>query len=179
VRLWGLLNRKKIVRIAISLILSVLCFIFPDFAMESVVLLLVLFVCIYEVVLTIGHLNDSDWNFTKERPRVSVCIVLWVMASVILVKHDALFVISSMIIGIVLLTLAYQNLINFKIYNNKFFERFRYSFEGIVTLILGGYILIVPEIGNSWYMYSCGFLLLIDAIFEVLKAFRDRNKRGK
>lgn len=174
-RIWGLINRKRVVRISISLILSILCFLFPDFAMETVVFLLILFICIYEVVITIKHLRESNWNFTKERPRVSISIVLWVMASVILVKHDALFVISSMVIGIVLLTLAYQNLINFNIYSNKYFERFRYSFEGIVTLILGGYILIVPEVGNSWYMYSCAFLLLIDTIFEVLKALRDRS----
>lgn len=176
-RVWGLINRKRLVRIALSLVLSILCFSFPDFAMESVVFILVVFVCIYEVVLTARHLKESNWNFTKERPRVSVCIVLWVMVSALLVKRGSLFVISSMVIGIILLTLAYQNLINFKIYNDKYFERFRYSFEGIVTLLLGSYILLVPDIGNSWYMYSCGFLLLIDTIFELLKAIRDSRKK--
>lgn len=175
-RLWGLVNRKRIVRIALSLVLSILCFLFPDFAMESVIALLVMVLCIYEVILTIRHLRESQWNFKKERPRVSICIVLWVLSSVILIKHDALFVISSIVVGIILLTLAYQSLINFRIYNDSYFERFRYSFEGIVTFILGGYILVVPEIGNSWYMYSCGFLLFIDTIFEILKAFRVRRK---
>ncbi|MDC7295102.1 DUF2974 domain-containing protein [Butyrivibrio sp. DSM 10294] len=178
-RIWGLVNRKKVVRIAVSLVLSTLCFLFPDFAMESVISFLLVALCIYEVVLTIRHLKESEWNFKKERPRVSICIVLWVGACAVLVKHDALFVISSMVVGIVLLTLAYQNVINFRIYNDKYFERFRYSFEGIVTLILGGYILVVPEIGNSWYMYSCGFLLLIDSIFEILKVFRDRGKQSR
>ena len=175
-RIWGLVNRKRLIRIALSLVLSILCFTFPDFAMESVVFFLIMFVCVYEVILTIRHLNESEWNFNKERPRVSICIVLWVVASVIVVKPGSLFVVSSIVIGIILLTLAYQNLINFKIYNDKYFERFRYSFEGIVTLILGGYILVMPEIGNSWYMYSCGFLLLIDTIFEVLRAVRDGLK---
>lgn len=176
-RIWGLINRKRFVRIAITLVLSILCFSFPDFAMESVVFLLIVFVCIYEVVLTARHLKESGWNFNKERPRVSICIVLWVMVSALLVKSGSLFVISSMVIGIILLTLAYQNLINFKIYNDKYFERFRYSFEGIVTLLLGSYIMVVPDVGNSWYMYSCGFLLLIDTIFELLKAIRDSRKR--
>ncbi len=176
VRLWGLINRKQFVRIVLSILLSVLCFTFPDFAMESVVFLVLVIACIYEVILTFRHLRESEWNFTKERTRVLLCIVLIVITSAVIVKRDALFVVSSMIVGCVLLALAYQNVINFRIYNNKFFERFRYTFEGIVCLLLGVYILNVPEVANSWYMLSCGFLLMIDAIFETLKMIRDRNK---
>ena len=175
VRLWGLINRKQLIRIALSLLLSALCFAFPDFAMESVVFLALLIVCIYEVVLTIKHLRDSGLEFRKERPRVMLCIILLVLTSAILIKPEALFVISSMIIGIVFLSLAYQNVINFKLYT-KAFDRFRSSFEGIVTVFLGGYILVTPDIENSWYMLSCGMLLLIDAIFEILKMIRDRHK---
>ena len=177
IRFWGLINRKQIVRLAITLLLCILCFAFPDFAMESVVFLILLALCIYESVLTIKYLRESGWNFKKERPRVSLCIVLCVLASAILVKEGALYVISSMLLGVAFMSLAYQNLINFRIYNHKIFERFRYSFEGIVTLLLGAYILVVPDIENSWYMLSCGTLLLIDAIFETLKMFRDRKKR--
>ena len=177
VRLWGLINRKQILRIGLSLLLCALCFGFPDFAMESVVFSLLLFICIYEVVLTVKYLRNSGWNFKKERPRVIMCIVLWVLSSAVVVKDGALFIVSSMLLGVAFLTLAYQNLINFRIYNNKVFERFRYSFEGIVTLILGAYILVTPDIENSWYMLSCGYLLLIDAIFETLKMLRDRRKK--
>ncbi len=177
VRAWGLINRRESLRVAITLILSALCFAFPDFAMESVVFVVLVFACIYEVVLTIRHLKDSEWDFKKERPRVMLCIVLCVLTSAVLVKEGALFVISSMLIGVLLLSLAYQNIINFRIYNSKFFERFRYSFEGIVTLLLGGYILMTPDIENSWYMLSCGALLLIDSIFEILKILRDRKRR--
>ena len=92
-------------------------------------------------------------------------------------KEGALYVISSMLLGVAFLALAYQNLINFRIFNKKLFDRFRYSFEGIVTLLLGSYILVVPDIENSWYMLSCGSLLLIDAIFETLKMLRDRKKK--
>ncbi len=173
VRIWGLINRKQLVRIGLTLVLSVLCFAFPDFAMESVVFLGLVILCVYELILTIKHLRDSGLEFRKERPRVMLCIVLFVITSAVLVKDGALFVVSSMIIGVVLLSLAYQNVINFRINNTKVFERFRYSFEGIVCLILGGYILMIPEIANSWYMLSCGTLLLIDAIFEVLEMIRD------
>jgi hypothetical protein len=174
VRIWGLINRKQLIRIALTLILSALCFAFPDFAMESVVLFALSILCIYEVVLTIKHLRDSGLEFRKERPRVMMCIILWVLTSAVLVKDGALFIISSMLIGVVLLSLAYQNIINFRLYN-KLFERFRYSFEGIITLLLGGYILMAPEVANSWYMLSCGTLLLVDAIFEILKMIRDRH----
>ncbi|WP_022769523.1 MULTISPECIES: Mbeg1-like protein [unclassified Butyrivibrio] len=175
VRIWGLINRKQLIRIGLSLFLSALCFAFPDFAMESVVFLALLIVCVYEVVLTIKHLRDSGLEFRKERPRVIMCIILLVLTSAIMIKPDALFVISSMIIGVVLLTLAYQNVINFR-NQTKVFDRFRSSFEGIVTVFLGGYILVTPDIENSWYMLSCGMLLLVDAIFEILKMLRDRHK---
>lgn len=177
VRAWGLINRKESVRIGLTLLLSILSFAFPDFAMESVVFAVLVFTCIYEVVLTIRHLKSSEWDFKKERPRVMLCIVLWVLTSAVLVKEGALFVVSSMILGVLLLSLAYQNIINFRIYNTKIFERFRYSFEGIVTFLLGTYILIMPDIENSWYMLSCGTLLLIDSIFEILKLLRDRKKK--
>lgn len=175
-RLWGLINRKESIRIALSLILCMLCFIFPDFALQTVVYVLLVFICIYEVVLTIRHLRDSGQDFRKERPRVMLCIVLWVISSAVIVKEGALFVVSTIILGIFFLALAYQNIINFRIFRNKFFERFRYSFEGIVTFFLGAYILIVPDIEDRWYMLSCGYLLLIDAIFETLKLLRDRRK---
>ena len=175
VRLWGLINRKQLVRIGLSLFLSVLCFAFPNFAMESVVFLVLLIACVYQAVLTLKHLRDSGFEFRKERPRVMLCIILIVLTSAILIKPDALFVISSMIIGVLFLCLAYQNIINFK-NQTKVFDRFRSSFEGIVTVFLGGYILITPDIENSWYMLSCGMLLLIDSIFEILKILRDRHK---
>ncbi len=175
VRIWGLINRRESVRIGGTLLLSALCFAFPDFAMESVVFIILLFICIYELVLTVRHLRDSGWEFKKERPRVMLCLVLMVMTSAILVKESALFVISSMILGFLFLVLFYQNIINFKLNNDKVFERFRYSFEGIITFLLGGYILVVPDIENSWYMLSCGSLLMVDAIFEVLKLLRDRS----
>ena len=179
VRIWGFINRKELIRIGLTFALSVLCFAFPDFAMESVVFLVLVIACVYESVLTIKHLRDSGLDFRKERPRVGMCIVLMVITSAIMIKDGALFVVSSMLVGVLLLSLAYQNVINFKINNTKVFERFRYSFEGIVTLLLGVYILIVPEIGNNWYMLSCGTLLLIDTIFETLKVFRDMAYKKK
>ena len=175
VRIWGLINRKELVRIGLTLVMAVLCFAFPNFAMESVVFLVLLIVCIYELVLTIKHLRDSGLDFKKERPRVSLCIILMVLTSAIIIKEGALFVISSMLIGVLFLSLTYQNIINFKLYSDKIFERFRYSFEGIVTGLLGVYLLVVPEIENHWYMLSCGTLLLIDTIFEVLKVLRDKT----
>ena len=178
-RLWGFVSRKKAIRIGLSLLLTVLCFAFPDFAMESVVFAGLLILCIYEVVLTIRHLRESEWNFRKERPRVTLCIVLWVLTSMVLVKEGALFVISSVILGITFLSLAYQNLINYRIYKSRLFERFRYAFEGIVTLFLGSYILVVPDIENRWYMFSCGSILLIDTIFEILKLMRDRSRNRR
>ncbi len=178
-RLWGFVSRKKAIRIGLSLFLAILCFTFPDFAMESVVFAALVILCIYETVLTVRHLRGSDWNFRKERPRVTLCIILCVLTSMMLVKDEALFVISSTLLGIVFLSLAYQNLINFRIFKSRLFERFRYSFEGIVTLLLGAYILVVPDIENSWYMFSCGSILLIDTIFEVLKLLRDRSRQHR
>lgn len=168
-RIWGYINRKEAVRIAVTLLLAIICFAVPDFAMQSVIILVLVFICIYEVVLTAKYLKASDWDFKKERPRVMLCIALWVLSSSVFVKEGALTVVSSLIVGIALLALAYQNVINFNIHRDKFFERFRYSFEGIVTLLLGGYLLITPEITDRWYMLSCGTLLMIDAIFEALK----------
>ena len=129
-RIWGFINRKESVRIGLSLILCALCFVFPDFALQSVVVVVLIFICIYEVVLTIKHLRDSGQDFRKERPRVMMCIVLWVLSSAVIVKEGALFVVSTIILGVFFLSLAYQNIINFRIFRNKFFERFRYSFEG-------------------------------------------------
>ncbi len=174
-RLWGLFNRRESVRIIITLFLSGFCFAFPDFAMESFVYIMLVIICLYEIFLTVRHLRKSEWDFKKERPRVTLVTVLVVLTSAVLVKEGALFVISSMILGLIFMSLFYQNVINFRVYNNKVFERFRYSFEGIVTFFLGGYILVVPDIENSWYMISCGSLLLIDAIFEILKMIRDRR----
>lgn len=176
-RLWGLLNRRHAVRIGVSVFLSILCFAFPDFAMESVLFAAILIICVYEVFLTVGHLKDSEWDFRRERSRVLLCTVLLAMTSSIIVKKDALFVISSMVVGVVLLALTYQNIINFIKYKNKHLERFRYFLEGVVTLFLGCYILMVQNVSNSWYMLSCGTLLLIDSVFEIIKLIRDRRSK--
>ena len=175
-RFWGLINRKEVIRIILTLVLSALCFIFPDFAMETVVFIVLLVLTVYEVVLTLQHLKKSEWNFRMQRPRIMVSLTFVVLTSAVLIKGEALFVISSMLLGFLLLVLTNENIINFRLNSHRLFERFRYSFEGIVTFFLGCYILITPEVSDSWYMLSCGYLLLIDAIFETLKMLRDRKR---
>ncbi|MCR5404375.1 MAG: DUF2974 domain-containing protein [Butyrivibrio sp.] len=175
-RLWGLINRSKKVRIGVSVLLSILCFVVPDFAMESVLFAAVLIICVYEVFLTVGHLRDSEWDFRKERPRVLTCTILLAVTAAIVVKKDALFIISSLAVSIILFALSYQNVINYIKYKDKLLDRFRYFLEGAVTLFLGCYILMAQNVDNSWYMLSCGTLLLIDSVFEIIKLIRDRKK---
>ena len=60
-----------------------------------------------EATFTIRRLKRNRWNMKEERTRIILCIVLLVIFLLILVKDQALFVLSSALFGGILLFYTY------------------------------------------------------------------------
>jgi len=159
------------IHIAVMAVLGVLCLVIPENFLVTF-LAVISFVCtVFEVVVTVRHLYKSKWDLKKERLRVGISILMMVAFTLLIVKEGALFLVTSAAFGCAFLICAYQCAIMFK--NNKdIFTRIRYALEGVVAIVLGLYILVVPNINQSAYTIACGIVFLVDAFLEVIHLLR-------
>ncbi len=169
-------DKREIIRIAASLLGAFLCFVIPENFIKTCFALAVLLVVAYEVYLTVRHLRKSKWDLNKERIRVNVCIILVVAYAVLIVKDDAMFLFASILFGVLFLVASYQSVIRYRNSKGDKLQRLRYGFEAFLTFLLGGYLMVGPEVGVGWYTVSCGSFFLIDAIFEIIHMRRASKK---
>ncbi|AOZ97158.1 Mbeg1-like protein [Butyrivibrio hungatei] len=169
-------DKKKIFRIAFCVAFAILCFLIPDAFIKTAFAVTIFAIVAYQVYLTIHHLRKSNWDISKERIRVNVSIVLIVAYVVLIVKDDALFLFASILFGVIFLVSAYQCFINIKASWDDKLRVVRYSFQGILLTLYGGYLMVGPEVGLEWYTISCGIFVLLDAVFELIHLLRVRSR---
>ncbi|MCR4619007.1 MAG: DUF2974 domain-containing protein [Lachnospiraceae bacterium] len=160
------------IHIAIMVVLGVLCLVIPENFLQAFLAVLAFASTVFEVVITLIHLKKSQWNLKKERLRVSICVLMIVAFTLLIVKEDALFLVTSAAFGSAFLLCAYQCAIVFKNNKGDLSVRIRFALEGVVAIILGLYILVVPNINQSIYTISCGVVFLIDALLEIIHLLR-------
>lgn len=121
-----------------------------------------------EATFTVRRLIRNHWNTREERMRIILCIVFFVTFLLILVKDQALFVLSSALFGGVLLFYAYYTAAKLK-------QDQRYSgffwlhlVEAILFSLCGVFILIAPQEAIRWYSLTVGILLVLDAATHAL-----------
>ena len=126
-----------------------------------------------EATLTVRRLMRSHWNTKNERTRIILCIVLLVMFLLILVKDQALFVLSSALFGGILLFYAYYTATKLKEDRDHGLFYWLHLWEAVVFALCGLFILIAPQWAIRWYAVSVGVILILDAAahaaFRLLK----------
>ncbi|MCR4902403.1 MAG: DUF2974 domain-containing protein [Butyrivibrio sp.] len=168
-------DRKSLLRIVLGIVGGILCFLIPENLIESVFAFIIFILLVAQVSRTIHFLRKCKWDLNKEKTRVTISITLIVSYAIIIVKDSALFILSSILFGIFFLANSYQYAIRFKAASDKLC-RARYIFEAVLTFIFGGYLMVSPDVGLTWYTISCGTFFILDAIFEIIHM--NRIKKG-
>ncbi|MCR5605809.1 MAG: DUF2974 domain-containing protein [Treponema sp.] len=170
-------DKKSIYRVLVGLVVGILCFVIPGALIETSFAIGMFLVIAYQISITIHRLMKCKWDLNKERVRVTISIALVAAYAVLIVKDDALFLFSSVLFGIFFLANAYQSMISFKATKDKL-SRTRHVFEALLTFIFGGYLIVGPDVGITWYTMSCGAFFFLDAVFELIHIYRVNHRDG-
>jgi hypothetical protein len=131
-----------------------------------------------EATFTIRRLKRNRWNMKEERTRIILCIVLLVIFLLILVKDQALFVLSSALFGGILLFYTYYTASKLKQDRKYGLFYWLHLVETIVFFLCGLFILIAPQWAIRWYAVSVGIILILDALTHALIRFlRIKNEK--
>ena len=117
-----------------------------------------------EITYTVRRLMRNHWNAREERTRITLCIVFLVIFLLILVKEQALFVLSSALFGGALLYYAYYTASKLKQDRKHGTFFWLHLFEAITFALCGLFILVAPQWAIRWYAVSVGVILILDAL---------------
>ena len=131
-----------------------------------------------ETTFTVRRLMRNRWNTKAERTRIILCIILLVFLLLILVKEQALFVLSSALFGTILLVYTYYTAAKLK--QDRRFSSFYWLHlvEAVLFALCGLFILIAPQGTIRWYAVSVGSILILDAATHALiRLLRIKNEQ--
>ena len=166
----------------IMILVSIVLFIIPEYTLQAGISLLLFGVIVFELVVTVRHLWKAKWNLQTESTRVYMCIILIGIYAMLLVKEDALFLIGSVVIGIMFLAWAYRNAIKFRNLcdstekRERKLEKVKLIIEIVFLIILAGFIFVAPRDTLAWYMVFLGQILLVDGIVNIGFIIYDHHK---
>ncbi|MCR5145213.1 MAG: DUF2974 domain-containing protein [Lachnospiraceae bacterium] len=174
-RLWKEATEgKAIVRIVLSIIAAALCYLIPKSLIETLFAVLIAAGMFYQISQTIYHLWKSKWDFEKERLRISISLVLIVAYTTLMIKEHALFLVSTIILGFFFIYSAYRCLLRIRAHKKDKLKKVRYGLEMVLSALCGGYLILSSSVSIQWYTLSMGFLIITDAIFEIIALYRRR-----
>jgi len=162
---------------AIGLI-GLLLLLLPVRVFDIFLAILLFLVFAAETTFTVRRLMKNHWNMQAERMRIMLCIALLVIFLLILVKDQALFVLSSALFGGILLFYAYFTASKLK-EDRKFGPFFWFHLiEAIVFSICGLFILVAPQWIIRWYSIVVGSILILDAaIHAIIQLLKIKNEK--
>ncbi len=164
------------------IIVSIILYIIPEIFMQAGISLVLFAGIVFEVAVTIRHLHKAKWNLQEESARVYICLIMIGIYALILVKEDALFLIGSVVIGVIFLMWAYRNAIAYKNLceatekKERRPEKIKLIIEIVFLIIMGGFILIAPEDTLNWYMVVLGEVFMVDGIVNLAFLFYRKKK---
>ncbi|MCR5397122.1 MAG: DUF2974 domain-containing protein [Lachnospiraceae bacterium] len=170
---------KTIVRIVLSLVLAALCYVIPKNLIETVFAILIATGLLYQLSQTLYHLWKSKWDFEKERLRIAISFVLVIAYTILMIKDHALFLVSSIILGFFFIYSAYRCVLKLRANKDDKWKKARYGYEMVLSALCGGYLILSSSVSIQWYTLSMGFLIITDAIFEIIALYRRHKKAGQ
>ncbi|MCR5545611.1 MAG: DUF308 domain-containing protein, partial [Lachnospiraceae bacterium] len=95
--------------------------------------------------------------------------------AILIVKDHALFLVSSIILGIFFIMSSYHCALRVHSIKDDKLAKARYIFETILSFVFGGYLIVSSDVSLTWYTMSVGSYMFIDAIFEAIHLYRKRK----
>ncbi len=165
---------------AVALIVFGLLFlILPENFIQVSVAIVLFALLVFQIFSTVRHLAESNWNFKQNQTRVYAAISFIVIYAIIIVKQNALFILSSAVFGIGFLSTAYNYLERVKKSKTKSDQIWLAIKAGIFT-VMGLCVLIVPSSTIKFYSISVGIIFVADGIYRLItRALAARQEQAQ
>ena len=130
------------------------------------------------VFFTVRRLYRSHWNFESERFAVTTSILLVVGLIVLLVKDQAIFLLGTMMFGILMMVFAYNMMSKIPSTSERF-AKWIVIFETIFAAVFGLSFLIIPEHVVTVFALSIGVAMVVDGVVHVVHARWAKEEKKK
>jgi len=140
-----------------------------QFIVNLLFILPLLVVAIGVVSFTLRRLIRSHWNFEAERFTVTTSILLVVGLIILLVKDQAIFMLGTLVFGVLMLVFAYNMLTKIPTAPDRFAKWIRIA-ETVLGTVLGLAFLVIPEHVVTIFALSIGIAMVADGVLHVWHA---------
>ena len=171
------INANQLIEGITFTVIGVLMALFSDKAFHVIITILLGGAVIFQFVYTVKKLRESRWNFTQERTRVYIFVVIATLFGVILVKQEAMFIVGSGIAGGWLLVVAYRSFLAVKQSKRHDFAFWKNAVKSIVYTGCGVFIILAPSETAKWFMLVLGGLMAIDGISAIIYSVIEANEK--
>ncbi len=138
---------------------------------EFVVMAMLLFIALLQSANTFKKLYRSNWNIEQNRERIYISITMFIVCAVLYLKEHALFMIGSLLFGIVCLLLTAFSIMKLKKAKGDHFMYGILVLEILSTALMGIQFLLLPEAALFYHNLAVGRLLVVDGVLRLLYFF--------
>lgn len=171
------IDANQLIEGIVFAVIGLLMTIFSDNAFQTIVVLLLGGVVIFQLVYTIKKLRDSHWDFVKEKTRVYIFVAITTLFMLVFVKDDALFIVGSGIIAGWLLVIAYKSFLAFKQSKVHDFAFGKNLVKSILYTGCGFFIIAAPSATVQWFMIVLGGVMAIDGVSAIIYSFIEASEK--
>lgn len=177
-----LLDRLKKSEVFRSLLLiagGVVIYLASDSLLEIISLLFFLTLTLFQCYLTVKRLRANGWRPERVREMIYFTIVLLALCAVIVIKEKAMFLLGSLLFGVLFLLLAFRSSEQAVKCKGDIFLRLIYLGEGLLSAIYGLSFLVIPQATVFAYAISIGIALIADGCLRLAHLYLLYRKKAK
>ena len=126
--------------------------------------------------LAVRRLYKNHWSLEGMRERIIISLIMLGLCVCLIVKEQAMFLLGSMIFGVICFVLSYASGEKAARLKNDRFARILHIVECVVTGIYGISFLLIPSATVSAYALSIGILMLLDGVVRLVRMFTKKEK---
>ncbi len=171
------IKANELIEGIVFLVIGILMLIFPQGALQIIAVAALGALVVFQLIHTLRKLYESNWNFSRERTRVYIFLIITTIFALVLVKDQALFVVGSGLAGGCLLVIAYRSFLQVKDSPVRDFAYIKNALKALLYFICGIMVLVTPLQTLKWFMLALGVIMVIDGICTIVYSFIQANER--
>ena len=136
-------------------------------------------IVVIQLFFTIRKLVKNGWKMEGLRNRIIVLLVFTALFAVLLIKEEALFILGSMIFGILFLAVAFISVNAAKKASRKSFPKVLHILEASFSFAFSASFFIIPEAQLIMFETAVGVCIAADGLARIIYHFAVRKKGRK
>lgn len=171
------INANQLIEGIVFVIVGLLMLILHENAMEITVIVLLGGIVVFQFVFTFKKLKQSNWDFSRERTRVYILLIVTTVFALIIVKEQAMFIVGCGIAGGWLLVIAYKSFLAVKESSSHDFACFKNICKTALYSGCGIAVMVTPVGAAKWIVLALGTIMTIDGICTIVYSFIQANEK--